>query len=66
MNEECKWTQDLNEYNARELNLGATDCDELFYIEEGTPEDNGMKYCSYCGKRLKQVIIELEEEEEEE
>jgi len=25
-----------------------------------------MKYCSYCGKRLKQVIIELEEEEEEE
>lgn len=29
-----------------------TDCGEAFCVEEGTPEQNGMKYCHHCGKPL--------------
>ncbi len=29
-----------------------TDCGESFCLEEGTPEQNGMKYCHHCGKPL--------------
>jgi len=29
-----------------------TDCGEIFVLNEGTPEDNDMKFCSFCGKPL--------------
>jgi len=29
-----------------------TECGESFSLDEGTPKDNGMKYCCYCGKKL--------------
>ena len=29
-----------------------TDCGEIFCLDSGTPSDNEMKYCCYCGKEL--------------
>ena len=42
----CLWTydEDYDCYN--------TDCGESFVVLEGTPEENHMKYCVYCGKEL--------------
>jgi len=42
--EECVW-ENAGEY-------WATECDGAFYLETGTPSDNKMIYCPYCGKRL--------------
>lgn len=30
-----------------------TECGNLHIIDDGSPEDNGMRYCCYCGKELK-------------
>ena len=37
-----------------------TYCGREFVINEGDPEDNGMKYCCFCGK-----LIEAFPKEEE-
>jgi hypothetical protein len=29
-----------------------TSCGHAFTVLEGTPRDNGMKYCCYCGRTL--------------
>lgn len=29
-----------------------SECNELFWIEYGTPKDNGYNFCPKCGKRL--------------
>lgn len=29
-----------------------TRCDNAFYLESGTPAENHMKFCPYCGRRL--------------
>lgn len=42
----CQWEQD------DEGGYWQTQCGEAFEIIEGTPEQNGMKYCHYCGKTL--------------
>ena len=33
-----------------------TECGEAFTLINGTPEDNGMKYCPYCGGRIESVL----------
>ena len=45
MIDNCNWDQD-------EDGIWQTDCGELFEINEGTPGDNGMKFCCYCGRNL--------------
>ena len=30
-----------------------TECEHAFCIIEGTPKDNDIKYCPYCGKEIK-------------
>jgi len=40
-----------------------TSCGEVFWLEDGTPEENGCRFCHHCGARL--VVVELEEDEEE-
>ena len=43
----CKWTlldDDFNTYS--------TGCGELFCIENGTPKENKLKFCAYCGRKL--------------
>ena len=45
---ECKWTEDFE-------GNWETSCDNMFTLNAGTPSDNGMKYCCYCGKPLREV-----------
>lgn len=51
---ECTWKED------DEGNWDTT-CGEAFQFNDGTPSENSMKYCCYCGKPLKEVMWEEEE-----
>ena len=55
--ETCKWTQD--DYESDSWN---TDCHQSFIFNDGTPEENSAKFCTYCGKPLEQVIFEYDDE----
>lgn len=50
----CTWSQEDEDSDGWE-----TDCGYNFEIYEGTPAENNMKFCCYCGKRL---ITELYKE----
>jgi hypothetical protein len=41
----------------------STSCGNLYCIIEGTPEENQMKFCCYCGKPLRQELYREEIEE---
>lgn len=44
----CEWKlEDV------EQNLYVTECVNRHLIFEGTPEENGYKYCPYCGRKIK-------------
>jgi hypothetical protein len=30
-----------------------TSCGEKFCLNEGTPKDNDIRYCCFCGKKIK-------------
>ncbi|NIQ76678.1 MAG: hypothetical protein GTN93_00960, partial [Anaerolineae bacterium] len=45
---ECRWSQNYDGYYD-------TACGQAFVMESGTPTDNGMHYCCYCGQRLVEV-----------
>jgi len=34
-----------------------TSCGEAFVLNEDGPTENGMKYCCYCGKPLREMLI---------
>lgn len=51
----CLWTEDDN-------GVWETSCKQMFVLNEGTPEQNHMKFCCYCGTKLKQKIYNDEEE----
>jgi hypothetical protein len=53
--EECAWNQDGDE----EGDTYGTGCGNYFVINEGTPADNDMKFCCYCGKPIRQSLIEV-------
>lgn len=42
----CKWEED-DDYGYWD-----TSCGEQFVLEAGTPKENNMNYCCYCGKEL--------------
>ena len=42
----CRWT----EYE--DCEAWDTGCGHAFYIENGTPQENDMKFCCYCGKTI--------------
>ncbi len=46
--EVCEWKED------EDGNWG-TSCGNLYCIIEGMPKENGMKFCCYCGKLLKEI-----------
>jgi hypothetical protein len=50
--EECAWRKDEGYWE--------TDCKNEFTINEGTPEENGMIYCCFCGKKIKEFAKEGE------
>lgn len=50
-NDFCQWSQD------RENNY-ETSCEHIFCIIEGTPTENEMRFCPYCGKEILQELID--------
>ena len=51
--ETCTWHQDGDS----DSGVYATSCGHYFNLEDGTPEDNEMSHCCYCGKKLAQELI---------
>lgn len=48
--EVCEWKlfdEETNAYN--------TTCGGAFWFNDGSPKDNGFKYCPYCGRKIKVV-----------
>ena len=43
----CEWSLDEYDYHWN------TSCGEEFILNEGTPFQNGMRFCHHCGKRIK-------------
>jgi hypothetical protein len=44
--DKCEWTFDEIE------ECWNTSCGEGFWLETGTPKENGFEYCPYCGREL--------------
>jgi hypothetical protein len=40
----CTWSQEDEDSDSWN-----TSCGHIFRLDEGSPEDNGMKFCCYCG-----------------
>jgi hypothetical protein len=51
--ETCTWHQDGDS----DSGTYSTSCGHYFNLEDGTPEDNEMSHCCYCGKKLAQELI---------
>lgn len=47
----CHWLQQDGEYSEDWL---ACD-DKMFCLTNGTPSENGMRFCPYCGKNLVEI-----------
>ncbi|MBN6739174.1 hypothetical protein JKG47_01175 [Acidithiobacillus sp. MC6.1] len=45
----CAWSQDGDESD-----LWTTGCGHFFILNDGTPKENGMDYCCFCGGHLEQ------------
>ena len=45
----CTWHQD-------EDGTWWTTCGNAFVLNDGKPSENKMKFCPYCGAKLKEVI----------
>lgn len=43
----CEWLEDDD-------GNWETSCDNAHVLNDGTPAENGMKFCCYCGRVLKQ------------
>ena len=43
--DKCEWTQDDD-------GVWDTECGERYEVTDGSPGENDMKYCPYCGKVL--------------
>lgn len=56
MSEQCTWTPDSD-------GTWETSCGQAFVLIDGTPRDNGMNYCTYCGKPLRDDIRPTEKEQ---
>ena len=55
----CTWQQDGDS----DSGLYATSCRHYFNLEDGTPEDNKLAWCCYCGKKLAQELITEDEDD---
>lgn len=47
----CAWTLDEPDEGKWD-----TSCGESFLLLEGTPEDNNMRFCCYCGLPLTGIV----------
>lgn len=53
----CVWSQD-NE----DSDTWGTNCGHYYIINDGTPDENKMKFCCFCGLPIDQEIWVEEEE----
>lgn len=44
----CKWQEDEN-------GNWETECGDMFSLTNGTPHENQMAFCCYCGNELQQI-----------
>lgn len=42
--EKCYWNLDDDDYNEY-----STECGDMFRLDSGTPPENNMRYCPFCG-----------------
>ena len=54
--DKCEWAQEDESSDAWDTGCGST-----FLINDGTPSENGMRYCCFCGKTLIGVPFEQED-----
>ena len=54
---ECVWNED------GEDGPWATGCGHYFAITDGTPSDNDMRYCCFCGRPLRESPHEDEDDD---
>lgn len=50
----CKWKYD-KPWDDNYEGFYDTSCGNTFVPIEGTPNENKMKYCPYCGKEIEQI-----------
>jgi len=55
----CTWFQDGDS----DSSMYQTSCRKYFDLTDGTPEDNKMQWCCYCGKKLVQELITEDSDE---
>ena len=55
--EESEWVQE-DPFGSGDSCIWQTDCGHEFVFDEGTPSDNGAKWCLYCGKKLVERAVE--------
>lgn len=55
---QCVWRED-------EDGNWDTRCGEKFILMEGTPKDNRMNYCPYCGGELSEVSFSYPKDDDE-
>lgn len=53
----CNWKQEDSDCDTY-----GTDCGHYFSVTDGTPEENGFRFCVYCGRPLEQHLYEEDEE----
>jgi hypothetical protein len=52
----CRWKED-------EDGLWNTDCGQIFETIDGTPAENKMVFCPFCGAHLEEVVPDQNEAE---
>ncbi len=55
--EKCVWKLD---FGWEDWDTG---CGKTYYIEEGGPKDNQMRFCCYCGKPLEENRVAEHEDQ---
>lgn len=57
----CNWSQST--YDDAECNAWQSDCGQYWAITEGTPTENGIRFCHACGKLIKENKFADDEDE---
>jgi hypothetical protein len=53
----CNWSQEDDESDC-----WVTSCGNAFSLNDGTPSDNSLKHCCYCGRHLTETRWEPDED----
>jgi hypothetical protein len=56
----CNWSQEDDESDC-----WVTSCGNAFSLNDGTPSENSIKHCCYCGRHLTETRWEPESDEED-